>query len=59
MSQLSLLYIVPHRLVLHIDLLSAIKQSKEMQLKKQELLNLIRSGEDSIRLRSKPPGLGF
>ncbi len=30
-----------------------------MQLKKQELLNLIRSGEDSIRLRSKSPGLGF
>ena len=30
-----------------------------MQLKKQELLNLIRSGEDCIRLRSKPPRLGF
>ncbi len=59
MSQLSLLYIVLHQLVRHIDLLSTINQSYEMQLKKQELLNLIRSGEDSIRLRSKSPGLGF
>ena len=58
MSQQSL-YIVLHRLVRHIDLLPAIKQSYEMQLKKEELLTRIRSGEDSIRLRSKPPWLGF
>ena len=61
MSQLSLLYIyiVLDQLVQHIVLLSAMTQSYGMQLKKQELLTLIRSGEESIRLRSKPPGLGF
>jgi len=61
MSQLSLLYIyiVLDQLVQHIVLLSAMTQSYAMQLKKQELLTLIRSGEESIRLRSKPPGLGF
>ena len=53
------IYIVLDQLVRHIDLLSAMTQSYGMQLKKQELLTLIRSGEESIRLRSKPPGLGF